>query len=59
MICAYSVLIAKMDGSANEISEFQPTHFPTLLLFKGKADIKKYIGDRTCEAMAEWVNNNL
>merc|ERR1739838_666242 len=54
-----SVVIAKMDSTANEIEAFEIQGFPTLKFFPSGSDkVMDYNGDRTMEAMAEFVESN-
>merc|ERR1739838_964656 len=54
-----SVVIAKMDSTANEIEAFEIQGFPTLKFFPSGSDkVMDYNGDRTMEAMAELVESN-
>lgn len=54
-----SVVIAKMDSTANEVEEFEIQGFPTLKFFPSGSDkVVDYNGDRTLEAMAEFVASN-
>jgi protein disulfide-isomerase A1 len=54
-----SVVIAKVDATANDVPE-DVKGFPTLVFYPAgdKAGKAKYSGDRTTEAMAEFVRNN-
>jgi len=54
-----SVVIAKMDSTANEVEEFEIQGFPTLKFFPSGSDkVVDYNGDRSLEAMAEFVASN-
>merc|ERR1739838_1159002 len=54
-----SVVIAKMDSTANEIEAFEIQGFPTSKFFPSGSDkVMDYNGDRTMEAMAEFVESN-
>nr|CAB3243667.1 protein disulfide-isomerase 2 [Phallusia mammillata] len=53
------VIIAKMDSTANEVEDFEISGFPTLKFFPSGSDkILDYEGDRTVDAMAEYVESN-
>lgn len=50
------IVIAKMDSTANEVEEVSVSGFPTLKLFrKGDNKIEDYNGDRTLEALVEFM----
>jgi len=54
-----SVIIAKMDSTANEVSEFEIQGFPTLKFFPSGSDkVVDYSGDREVEAMEKFVKSN-
>merc|ERR1712096_579807 len=54
-----SVIIAKMDSTANEVSEFEIQGFPTLKFFPSGGDkVVDYSGDREVEAMEKFVKSN-
>jgi protein disulfide-isomerase A1 len=54
-----SVIIAKMDSTANEVEEFEISGFPTLKYFpSGSSEIVDYNGERTLEAMHKFVDSN-
>lgn len=54
-----NVVIAKMDSTANEVEEFEIQGFPTLKFFPSGSDkVVDYNGDRTLDAMVEFVNSN-
>ncbi|XP_076459256.1 protein disulfide-isomerase-like [Babylonia areolata] len=53
-----SVVIAKMDSTANELEEVKIQSFPTLKFFpKDSDEIIEYNGERTLAAMAKFVEN--
>nr|XP_002129037.1 protein disulfide-isomerase 2 isoform X5 [Ciona intestinalis]XP_009860659.1 protein disulfide-isomerase 2 isoform X4 [Ciona intestinalis] len=57
------VVIAKMDSTANELSQFEISGFPTLKFFPEVAEgeeqkVLDYDGDRTVEAMAAFIDSN-
>jgi len=48
-----------MDSTANEVEEFEIQGFPTLKFFPSGSDkVVDYNGDRTLDAMVEFVNSN-
>ncbi|CAD7962417.1 unnamed protein product [Amoebophrya sp. A25] len=54
--------IAKIDGTANEISEIPVVGYPTLLLFKmgdGKFEFTEYNGPRTADDLIAWLKESL
>jgi len=54
-----NIVIAKMDSTANEVEEFEIQGFPTLKFFPSGSDkVVDYNGDRTLDAMVEFVNSN-
>jgi len=54
-----NVVIAKMDSTANEVSDFEIQGFPTLKYFPSGSDkVVDYNGDRTLDAMAAFVTSN-
>jgi len=54
-----SVVIAKMDSTANEVEQFEISGFPTLKYFpQGSSEIVDYNGERTLEAMHKFVDSN-
>merc|ERR1719234_1874613 len=51
-----SVVVAKMDSTANEIEQVKVQGFPTIKLFKkGDNKIVDYNGERTLEAMTKFL----
>jgi len=54
-----SVIIAKMDATANEVEDFEIQGFPTLKFFPSGSDkVLDYSGERTLDAMTEYVKSN-
>jgi len=54
-----SVVIAKMDATANEIDEVEVEGFPTLYFYKaGSSEPKKYEGGRTADDMEAFIKEN-
>lgn len=54
-----SVIIAKMDATANELEHTKITSFPTLKLYrKGDNQVIDYNGERTLDAMAKFVETS-
>merc|ERR1712079_63090 len=52
-----SVVIAKMDSTANELEEVKVQGFPTVKLFKkGTNEIVDYNGDRTVEGFSKFLD---
>jgi len=55
-----SVVIAKMDSTANEIEEVEIEGFPTLYFWKaGAKEAVKYDGGRTHEEMSKYIRENV
>uniref|UniRef100_H2ZN97 protein disulfide-isomerase n=1 Tax=Ciona savignyi TaxID=51511 RepID=H2ZN97_CIOSA len=54
---ADDVVVAKMDSTANELSLFEISGFPTLKFFPAQRVID-YDGDRTVDAMAAFIDSN-
>lgn len=55
-----SVVIAKMDATANEVDEVEVEGFPTLFFFKaGSKEATKYEGGRTAGDMAKYIRENV
>merc|ERR1712156_1007179 len=51
-----SIVIAKMDSTANELEEVKVQGFPTIKLFKkGTNEIVDYNGDRTVEGFSKFL----
>jgi len=51
-----SIVIAKMDSTANELEEVKVQGFPTIKLFKkGTNEIVDYNGDRTEEGFSKFL----
>uniref|UniRef100_H2ZN94 protein disulfide-isomerase n=1 Tax=Ciona savignyi TaxID=51511 RepID=H2ZN94_CIOSA len=60
---ADDVVVAKMDSTANELSLFEISGFPTLKFFPAVGDDEEqrvidYDGDRTVDAMAAFIDSN-
>jgi len=54
-----TVVIAKMDSTANELEEVKVQGFPTIKLFKkGTNEIVDYNGDRTEEGFSKFLDEN-
>lgn len=55
------IVFAMMDGSANEVETIQIQGFPTTILFKAgdKENQIKFEGDRTVDALVDFLNKNL
>merc|ERR1711872_40214 len=54
-----SIVIAKMDSTANELEEVKVQGFPTIKLFKkGTNEIVDYNGDRTVEGFSKFLDEN-
>merc|ERR1712070_1235376 len=54
-----SIMIAKMDATANEVEELTIQSFPTLKFFPaGGKDVVDYDGGRDLEALTEFVNKH-
>ena len=52
-----SIVIAKMDSTANELEEVKVQGFPTIKLFKkGTNEIVDYNGDRTVEGFSKFLD---
>jgi len=55
-----SVVIAKMDATANEIDEVEVEGFPTLYFYKaGSKEPVKYEGGRTASEMSTYIKENV
>lgn len=53
-----TIVIAKIDATANELEHTKITSFPTLKLYKrGDNEAVDYNGDRTLEAMIEFLES--
>jgi len=53
-----SIVIAKMDSTANELEEVKVQGFPTIKLFKkGSNEIVDYNGDRTVEGFSKFLDD--
>ena len=53
-----SIVIAKMDSTANELEEVKVQGFPTIKLFKkGTNEIVDYNGDRTVEGFSKFLED--
>ncbi|CAF0741685.1 unnamed protein product [Adineta steineri] len=54
-----SVVIAKMDATANELEDIKVQSFPTIKLFPKDSDVAvDYNGARTVEAIAKFIDSN-
>ena len=53
-----TIVIAKMDSTANELEEVKVQGFPTIKLFKkGTNEIVDYNGDRTVEGFSKFLED--
>merc|ERR1712033_110468 len=54
-----SIVIAKMDSTANELEEVKVQGFPTIKLFKkGDNKVVEYNGERTLEGLAKFIESD-
>ena len=54
-----NLIIAKYDGTANEVDGLGPTGYPTVKLFKkNDKDGVEYGGERDLEEMKAWIREN-
>merc|ERR1711959_254624 len=53
-----SVVIAKIDATANELESPNVEGFPTLYFYKSGAEATKYEGGRTAKEMEEYIRKN-
>merc|ERR1711941_206647 len=54
-----SIVIAKMDSTANELEEVKVQGFPTIKLFKkGTNEIVDYNGDRTLDGLVKFIDSD-
>ncbi|XP_012274364.1 protein disulfide-isomerase [Orussus abietinus] len=54
-----SIIIAKMDATANELEDIKIENFPTIVLYKKETnEAVNYIGERTLEGLSKFIETN-